>query len=146
MEIRDPRIWGIATTSVSCDSKKLSVWDQNLMVEWHARYKGRGVMVYWHVDENALCIYSQLKTCSSSEVGSMLKGILLHSTNMEMNNVYVDTHEQSTLAFGVSELLNFDLLPRLKNINEQKLYYPSSAQKSEYKNLELILREPIIGS
>jgi TnpA family transposase len=41
------------------------------MVEWHARYRGRGVMVYWHV-ENALCIYSQLKTCSSSEVGSML--------------------------------------------------------------------------
>jgi TnpA family transposase len=47
----------------------------NLMLEWHARYKGRGVMVYWHVDENALCIYSQLKTCSSSEVDAMLKGV-----------------------------------------------------------------------
>ena len=96
LEIRDPRIWGTATTSVACDSKKISVWDQNLMVEWHARYKGRGVMVYWHVDENALCIYSQLKTCSSSEVGSMLKGILQHCTNMEMNQVYTDTHGQST--------------------------------------------------
>jgi hypothetical protein len=81
LEIRDPRIWGTATTSVACDSKKISVWDQNLMVEWHARYKGRGVMVYWHVDENALCIYSQLKTCSSSEVGAMLKGILQHCTD-----------------------------------------------------------------
>ncbi len=73
-------------------------------------------MVYWHVDENALCIYSQLKTCSSSEVGTMLKGILQHCTNMEMNQVYLDTHGQSTLGFGVSELLDFDLLPRLKNI------------------------------
>lgn len=26
------------------DSKKISVWDQNLMVEWHARYKGHGVL------------------------------------------------------------------------------------------------------
>ena len=143
LKMRDPRIWGTATTSVACDSKKISVWDQNLMVEWHARYKGRGVMVYWHVDENALCIYSQLKTCSSSEVGSMLKGILQHCTNMEINQVYCDTHGQSTLAFGVSELLNFDLLPRLKNIYSQKLYYPSSSQKGEYKNLDLILKEPI---
>lgn len=143
IETRDPRIWGTASTSVACDSKKISVWDQNLMVEWHARYKGRGVMVYWHVDENALCIYAQLKTCSSSEVGSMLKGILQHCTNMEMNQIYTDTHGQSTLAFGVSELLNFDLLPRLKNIYSQKLYYSSSSHKAEYDNLSLILKEPI---
>jgi TnpA family transposase len=143
LEIRDPRIWGEATTSVACDSKKISVWDQNLMVEWHARYRGRGVMVYWHVDESALCIYSQLKTCSSSEVGAMLKGILQHCTNMEVNQVYCDTHGQSTLAFGVSELLDFDLLPRLKNMYAQNLYYPSSSQRNDYKNLDLILKEPI---
>ena len=143
LEVRDPRIWGDATTSVACDSKKISVWDQNLMVEWHARYRGRGVMVYWHVDENALCIYSQLKTCSSSEVGAMLKGILQHCTNMEMNQVYCDTHGQSTLAFGVSELLDFDLLPRLKNMYAQKLYYPSPSQRNDYKNLDLILKEHI---
>jgi len=143
LEIRDPRIFGIATTGVACDSKKISVWDQNLMAEFHARYKGRGVMVYWHVEKKALCIYSQLKTCSSSEVGSMIKGILDHCTNMDVDQAYVDTHGQSTLAFGVSELLIFDLLPRLKNICSQKLYYPSSSQKGEYKNLEKILKSPI---
>ena len=143
LEIRDPRIWGTATTGVACDSKKLSVWDQNLMVEFHARYKGRGVMVYWHVEKKALCIYSQLKTCSSSEVGSMIKGILDHCTNMEIDKAYVDTHGQSTLAFGVSEFLAFDLLPRLKNIHSQKLYFPSQNQRSEYKNLDIILKEPI---
>jgi TnpA family transposase len=143
LEVRDPRIWGIASTSVACDSKHLSVWDQNLMVEWHGRYKKRGVMVYWHVEKKALCIYSQLKTCSSSEVGAMLKGILDHCTDMEINEAYMDTHGQSALAFGVSEFLAFDLLPRLKNIYSQKLYYPSAKQKNEYKNLDLILQEPI---
>lgn len=143
LAIRDPRIWGEATTGVSCDSKKLSVWDQNLMAEWHARYRGRGVMVYWHVEKKALCIYSQLKTCSSSEVGSMIKGILQHCTKMEVNKAYVDTHGQSMLGFGTSELLKFDLLPRLKNIHKQKLYYPSSAHKTQYENLELILKEYI---
>ncbi|PIZ05248.1 MAG: Tn3 family transposase [Gammaproteobacteria bacterium CG_4_10_14_0_8_um_filter_38_16] len=143
LEIRDPRIWGTATTGVACDSKKISVWDQNLMVEYHARYKGRGVMVYWHVEKKALCIYSQLKTCSSSEVGSMIKGILDHCTKMEVNKAYMDTHGQSTLGFGIGELLSFDLLPRLKNIHEQKLYYPSVSKKDEYKNLETILRDSI---
>jgi TnpA family transposase len=143
LKVRDPRIWGEATTGVACDSKKISVWDQNLMAEWHARYKGRGVMVYWHVDKKSLCIYSQLKTCSSSEVGSMLKGILQHSTDMLINEAYVDTHGQSTIGFGVSEMLHFDLLPRLKNINKQKLYYPSSSKRNEYDNLDDILKGPI---
>ena len=74
ISIRDPAIFGTATTTVACDSKKLNSWDQNLMNEWHGRYKGHGIMVYWHVDTNALCIHSQSKTCTSSEVGSMIKG------------------------------------------------------------------------
>jgi TnpA family transposase len=113
------------------------------MVEWHVRYRGRGVMVYWHVDKNALCVFSQLKTCSSSEIGSMIKGILQHCTNMEIDKAYMDTHGQSTLAFGASELLKIELLPRLKNIYAQKLFYPSSSHKSQYENLQLILKEPI---
>lgn len=43
----------------------------------------------------------------------------------------------------MSEVLDFDLLPRLKNIYAQKLYYPSSSQRNDYKNLDLILKEPI---
>ena len=143
LAIRDPRIFGEATTGVACDSKKIAVWDQNLMVEWHARYRGRGVMVYWHAEKRTLCVHAQLKTCSSSEIGSMIKGVLEHCTNMEINKAYMDTHGQSTLGFGVGELLSFELLPRLKNIHEQKLYFPSSGQKGEYKNLEKILKNEI---
>jgi Tn3 transposase DDE domain len=48
---RDPRIWGEGTAACASDSKKFGAWDQNLMTEWHARYGGRGVMVYWHVEK-----------------------------------------------------------------------------------------------
>ena len=44
------------------------------MNEWHQRYGGRGVMIYWHVERGSVCIYSQLKTCSSSEVAAMIEG------------------------------------------------------------------------
>ena len=56
--IRLPHIWGEGTTTCASDSKKFGAWDQNLMTEWHIRYGGRGVMIYWHVDKNSACIFS----------------------------------------------------------------------------------------
>ena len=144
LTIRNPKIWGVQTTGCACDSKKVSVWDQNLLAEWHARYRGRGVMIYWHVDKKAACIHSHLKTCSSSEVGSMMRGFLTHDTKMEMNQIYVDTHGQSTIGFAFSTLLHFDLLPRLKNISKQKLYVASKAHKSLYENLKPALGSEVI--
>lgn len=143
LTIRDPLIWSGGTTGCACDSTQVSSWDQNLMTEWHTRYRGRGVMIYWHVDAKATCIYSQLKTCSSSEVGAMIQGVLKHSTAMDMQKGYVDTHGQSTIGFAFSYSLHFDLLARLKNLNKQKLYYASEKDKSNYPNLDPILKEPI---
>ena len=46
-QARLPQIWGEGTTTCASDSKKFGAWDQNLMTEWHIRYGGRGVMIYW---------------------------------------------------------------------------------------------------
>ena len=43
--------------------------------QWHVRYGGRGIMIYWHVERKSLCIHSQLKSPSSSEVASMIEGV-----------------------------------------------------------------------
>ena len=51
-------IWGEGTTSCASDSKKFGAWDQNLMTEWHIRYHGRGVMIYWHVEKFDLYLFS----------------------------------------------------------------------------------------
>ena len=141
--IRDPVIWGEATTGCACDSTQVSSWDQNLMNEWHPRYKDRGVMIYWHVDTKSAVIHSQIKTCLSSEVGAMITGVLRHDTKMNMDKAYTDTHGQSTVGFGFSYGLSFDLLPRIKRIKCQKLYYPSASHKKNYKNLEPILQSAI---
>src|SRR3954464_8077248 len=79
-----PGIWGESTTACAADSKQFGAWDQNLMTEWHVRYGGRGVMIYWHVERRSTCIYSQLKTPSSSEVAAMIEGVLRHCTEMEV--------------------------------------------------------------
>jgi len=143
LSIRNSDIWGEGTMGCASDAKKIHAWDQNLMSEWHVRYKGRGVMVYWHVEKNSLCVYSQLKRCSSSEVGAMIEGVLRHCTDAEIDKQYVDSHGQSEVAFAFCELLGFSLMPRLKAIAKQKLYLPEAGVATQYRNLTPILTRPI---
>jgi len=141
--VRKPALWGEGTTACASDSKKFGAWDQNLMTEWHARYGGPGVMIYWHVEKNSVCIYSQLKACSSSEVAAMIEGVLRHDTEMDVEKQYVDTHGQSEVGFAFCYLLGFSLLPRLKNLKKQRLYRPHKGGPEKYAHLQPILTRPI---
>jgi TnpA family transposase len=143
LHARNPAIWGAGTTACASDSKHFGAWDQNLTTQWHVRYGGRGIMIYWHVERNSLCIHSQLKSPSSSEVASMIEGVIHHCTEMEVDRQYVDSHGQSTVAFAFCRLLGFQLLPRLKAIHSQKLYRPQAGKGDAYANLQLILSKPI---
>ena len=142
-QIRHPDIWGEGTTTCASDSKHFGAWEQNLMNQYHLRYGGRGVMIYWHVEKKSTCIYSQLKTVSSSEVAAMIEGVLRHCTSMEVKKNYVDSHGQSEVAFAFTHLLGFQLMPRLKRIKIQKLYRPDLGQSNAYPNLQPILTRPI---
>ncbi|OBY26935.1 Tn3 family transposase [Leisingera sp. JC1] len=139
LAVRNPEIWGDAGTACAADSTKFGAWDRNLMTEWHARYGGRGVMIYWHVERQATCVYSQLKRCSSSEVAAMIEGVLRHCTDMEIQRQYVDSHGQSAIGFAFCHLLGFDLAPRLKAIARQKLALPNSGMRGQLPNLLPIL-------
>ena len=43
------------------------------------------MMIYWHVERKNVCIYSQLTSCSSSEVAAMIEGLLRHCTDTEIH-------------------------------------------------------------
>lgn len=143
LAVRLPHIWGEVTTSCASDSKQFPAWDQNLLTEWHLRYGGRGVMVYWHVEKNSCCIYSQLKRVSSSEAGSMIEGVMRHCTEMKVEQQYVDSHGQTEVAFAFCRLLGFELMPRLKNIHRQKLYRPEAGNPEAFPNLQAVLTRPV---
>ena len=143
LRVRDPAVWGEGTNACASDSKHFGAWDQNLTTQWHVRYGGRGVMIYWHVERKSLGIHSQLKSPSSSEVASMIQGVLRHCTELEVDRQYVDSHGQSVLAFAFTRLLGFQLLPRLKAIHSQRLYKLDAGQPDAYPNLQPVLSRPI---
>ena len=90
-----------------------------------------------------MCIYSQLKACSSSEVAAMIEGVLRHCTEMAVDRQYVDSHGQSEVAFAFCRLLGFQLLPRLKAIHKQKLYRPEAGKPEAFPRLQPVLSRPI---
>lgn len=139
---RDPRWWGAGTACAS-DSKKFGSWESNLMTEWHARYGGPGVMIYWHVERKSVCVYSQLKTCSSSEVAAMMEGLIRHAADVDSQITanYTDTHGASVVGFAFTHLLGYRLLPRLKNIGAARLYRPHDG--ASYPGLEPVLTRAI---
>lgn len=139
LAVRNTAIWGETGTACASDSKKFGAWDGNLMTEWHVRYGGRGVMIYCHVEKGSTCICSQLKRCSSSEVASMIKGVLRHCTDMEIQRQYVDSHGQSAVGFAFCHLLGFEPAPRLKAIARQKLALPYAGIRAELPNLLPVL-------
>ena len=104
---RDPALWGDGTACAS-DSKRFGAWDANLMTEWHNRYRGPGVMIYWHVERKSICV-PPAQELLSSEVAAMIEGVLHHCTDASFDRNYVDTHGQSAVGFAFSELLGFQL-------------------------------------
>lgn len=141
--VRDHALWGSGCTAVASDSTHFRSWDQNLFTEWHSRYGGRGILVYWHVERGSVVVHSQTLTASASEVAAMVEGAIRHGTSMNVAGNYVDSHGQSEIGFGVTRLLNVDLLPRIKRINKVRLYAPEPGGRETYPNVAAALTRPI---
>ncbi|MFN2506059.1 MAG: Tn3 family transposase [Acidimicrobiales bacterium] len=137
-EARSAELWGPGTACAS-DSKKFGSWSSNLMTEWHARYRGPGMMIYWHVERRSVCVYSQLRQCSASEVAAMIEGVLHHCTSAEVERNYVDTHGASVVGFAFAHLLGFKLLPRLKNIGSARLHRPAAGEGEPWPSVAPVL-------
>jgi TnpA family transposase len=143
LAIRNPRLWGEGHACAS-DGKRFGSWSQNLMSEWRSRYRGDGVLVYWHVETNAVCIYAQARNFSHSEVAAMVEGLVRHDTEMRVEKNFVDSHGQSEVAFAFCHLLGLvKLMPRLKRIKYERLYLPDKDMSGQFPNLAGVLTRPL---
>jgi TnpA family transposase len=90
-----------------------------------------------------MVVHSQTLRASASEVHAMVEGAIRHGTTMKVEGNYVDTHGQSEIGFGITRLLGFDLLPRIKQVNRIKLYRPATGKPDAYPLLTPALTRPI---
>ena len=143
LALRDPRLWGAGHACAS-DGKRFESWRQNLMTEWRSRYKGSGVLVYWHVETNAVCLYSQRRNFSCSEVAALIEGLIRHETELRVEKNFVDSQGQAEVALAFCHLLGgIRLMPRLKRIQYERLYLPDTGMAGAFPNRAGVLSRPI---
>ncbi|MFF5210538.1 Tn3 family transposase [Streptosporangium sp. NPDC000396] len=140
---RNVALWGEGTTTVASDSTHVRAYDQDIFTEWHSRYGGRSILIHWHIERGSMVVHSQTLRASASEVHAMIKGAVRHGTTMKVEGNYVDSHGQTEIGFGVTRLLGFDLLPRIKQINKVKLYRVESGESDLYPRLTPAMTRPI---
>ncbi|NUP03671.1 MAG: Tn3 family transposase [Nonomuraea sp.] len=139
---RDVELWGEGTTTVTSDSTHVRAYDQNIFTEWHSRYGGRGILIYWHIERGSMVVHSQTLRASASEVHAMIEGAVRHGTTMNVEGNHADSHGQTEIGFGMARLLGFDLLPRIKRINKVKLYRVESGESDLYPRLTPAMTRP----
>jgi len=144
LALRNPRLWGEGASSGASDGSRFDSWKQNLMTEWRSRYKGYGVMVYWHVETNAVSIYTQIKSLATSEIAAMIEGRVRHDTEMRVEKNFVDSHGQSEVAFAFCHLLgSVRLMPRLKRIKYERVYLAEKGTAGDFPSLAGMFARPV---
>src|SRR5258708_19377170 len=90
-----------------------------------------------------MAVPSQVLSCSASEVHAMVEGAMRHGTDMSIEQNYVDSHGASFIGFGITRLLDFDLLARFKQINTMKLFAPGAGSLDAYPLLRPAMAPPL---
>ena len=135
-----PGYWG-SGKSASADGTKWSVYEQNLLSEYHLRYGGYGGIGYYHVSDKYIALFSHFIPCGVHEAIYILDGLLANTSEIQPDIVHGDTQAQSYPVFALAHLLGIQLMPRIRNIRELIFFRPQPGRT--YKNIQALFGEAI---
>jgi TnpA family transposase len=135
--------WGDGTTS-SSDGQYFRSGDS-------AQGKGRinpkngsepGEQFYTHVSDQYSPFSGKIINVGVRDATYVLDGLLYHESDLRIEEHYTDTAGFTDQVFGMMHLLGFKLAPRIRNLNETKLFSPSGKLKS-YAALQPMMSEEL---
>lgn len=125
-----PKYWGTGK-SASADGTKWSMYEQNLLTEYHIRYGGYGGIGYYHVSDTYIALFSHFIPCGVYEAVYILDGLMRNESDIKPDTLHGDTQAQNTPVFGLAHLLGIDLMPRIRNIKDLIFYRPDRDTRFE---------------
>lgn len=126
-----PKCWGSGKRAAA-DGSKFEVYENNLLSEYHIRYGGYGGIAYHHVSDTYIALFTHFISCGVWEAVYILDGLLKNTSDIQPHILHADTQGQSTPVFGLSYLLGIELMPRIRNWQEQTFFRPDKDAKYEY--------------
>lgn len=135
-----PKQWG-SGKSASADGTKWDIDEQNLLSEYHIRYGGYGGIGYYHVSDTYVALFSHFIPCGVWEAVYILDGLLKNKSDIQPDTLHADTQGQSTPVFGLAHLLGINLMPRIRNWKDLKLFRP--VKKARYTHIDELFSESV---
>ncbi|MCZ6489269.1 MAG: Tn3 family transposase, partial [Acidobacteria bacterium] len=120
------RVWGPGLAS-SSDGQRFGIQQSSLLASFYPRYFGyyeRAVTVYTHTSDQYSVFGTRVISCSPREALYVLDGLLENNTVLRLREHYTDTHGFTEHIFGLSYLLGYSFMPRLRDLADQRLYKP----------------------
>ncbi|MCD8525471.1 MAG: Tn3 family transposase [Gammaproteobacteria bacterium] len=135
-----PKTWG-SGKSVAGDGTMEELREQNLISEFHFRYRRNGGVAYHHIADNYILLFSTFMPCGVWEAVEIMEGLLKNNSDVQPDIIHGDTQAQSTVVFALSHLLGFKLMPRIRNWKDLTLFRPT--KNTKYKHIDTLFSDTI---
>jgi hypothetical protein len=85
-----PKLWGSGKRAAA-DGTKWDVYEQNLLSEYHIRYRGWGGIGYYHISDTYIALFSSFIACGVWEAIYILDGLLENRSDIRPDTLHADT-------------------------------------------------------
>lgn len=126
-------------THTSSDGQKFAIGVDSLNANHSYKYfgSGKGVSVYSFITDTHALFYSTVISSSEREAAYVIDG-LLHNDVVKSDIHSTDTHGYSEIIFAITHLLGFTFAPRIKNLQDQRLYSFGKRKSYEAKGYKIL--------
>lgn len=114
--------WGDGSTS-SSDGMRVPISVPALNAAHNPHYGSKkGATIYRFVSDQYASFYSKVIHTNTRDAVHVLDGLLLHETELTIQEHYTDTAGYTDQVFGMMFLLGFRFAPRIRDISDAKLF------------------------
>ena len=132
-----PTFWGNSNVAIA-DGTHIEMPYNRLLAEQHIRYGAYGGIIYQHISDRYIALFSHFIACGMWEAVYILDGLINTTTDIQPDTVHADTQGQSTPVFGLAYLLGIQLLPRIRHWKD--LVFIRATKEDSYEHLDPLFR------
>ena len=136
-----PRYWG-DEKRMAADGTQYDLAEENLLAEKHIRYGGYGGIAYHHVSDLYILLFSHFIACGVWEAIYILDILFRNQSTIKPTTIHADTQGQNLPVFGLAYLLGVELMPRIRNWKDLKLYRPS--REATYQHIDSLFGDNVV--
>ena len=94
-----------------------------------------GMMIYTHIADNYAPFSTKMVNVGVRDSTYVLDGLLYHESDIRIAEHYTDTNGFTDHVFGLMHLLGFRFAPRIRDLQDTRLYVPSRGGHEQLQTL-----------